>query len=81
VPTSGKETPTQDFIFYGPFAFTAVDEKRMKAWLLRGPLNDFSQNPINNEDLFQHQNINEEKIQKQGVNDYYSLCLAACTSI
>jgi hypothetical protein len=43
VPTSGKETPTQDFIFHGPLAFTAVDEKRMKAWFLRVPLNDFSQ--------------------------------------
>jgi hypothetical protein len=44
-------------------------------------INEFSQNPIVNEDLFQHQYIYEEKKQKQGVNDYYSLCLAACTSI
>jgi hypothetical protein len=33
----------------------------MKALPLRGPLNDFSQNPIYNEDLFQHQYIYEEK--------------------
>jgi hypothetical protein len=77
VPTSGKETPTQHFIFNGSFAFTAVDEKRMK----RGPLNDFSQNHIYNEDSFQHQYIYEEKKEKQGVNDYYSLRLAGCTNI
>jgi hypothetical protein len=73
VPTYGKDKPTQDFIFHGPFAFTAVDEKRMKSLLRRGPLKDFSQNPINNEDLFLQQYIYEERKQKQGVNDYYFL--------
>jgi hypothetical protein len=81
VPTYGKDTPRQDFIFHGPMAFTAVDKKRMKAWLLRLPLNDFSQNSIYNEDSFRHQYIYEEKKEKQGVNDYYSLCLTGCTSI
>jgi hypothetical protein len=60
VPTCGKETSTQDFIFYGPFAFTAVDEKRLTSFLLRGPLDDFSQNHIYNEDLFQRQYIYEK---------------------
>jgi hypothetical protein len=54
----------------------------MKAWLLRVPLHDFSQNPISNVDIFQHQyTVFMKKRKKNKQLTTIILFVNGCTSI